>query len=52
MHPTTIKRIKDFQKGNGVENFSERVKQLISTMNDIHLYQRLPEWLACYVVYG
>ena len=52
IHPSTQRRIREFQEGNGMEDFSERVKQLISTMNDIHSYQRLPEWLACYVVYG
>lgn len=52
IHPSTLERIQEFQTGNGMEDFSERVKQLISTMNDIHSYQRLPEWLACYVVYG
>lgn len=52
IHPTTLERINDFQRGNSMKEFSEKVKQLISSMNVIHSYQRLPEWLACYVVYG
>ena len=52
IYPATLERIKEFQKGNGMEDFTERVKQFISSMNDTHSYQRLPEWLACYVVYG
>ena len=52
IQPSVLQRIHEFQEGNGMEDFPMKVKQLISSMNDVHLYQRLPEWLACYVVYG
>lgn len=49
---TTLLRINDLIKGKGMDNFSQRVKQHISAMGDINNFQRLPEWLACYIVYG
>lgn len=52
IHPSTIQRIHEFMNGKQLEDFSEKVKQMISSMNDLHEYQRLPEWLACYVIYG
>ena len=52
IHPSTKQRIEDFSKKEGMEDFSENVKQRITSLNEIQSYQRLPEWLACYVVYG
>ena len=52
IHPTTLECINEFRRGNNMGDFSERVKLLVSSMIDIHSYQRLPEWLACYVVFG
>lgn len=52
LHSTICNRIGEFMQGKGLEQFSDKVKQLISSMGDIHQFQRLPEWLACYVVYG
>lgn len=49
---STMQRIEAFTKGEGMDNFSENVKERLSSMSGIHSFQRLPEWLACYVVYG
>lgn len=48
----TRHRIELFAKDEAMDNLSESVKQKISSLTDISQYQRLPEWLACYVVYG
>lgn len=45
-------RIAGFRNGENMHNLSERVKAMIATMDDISKYKGLPEWLACYVVYG
>lgn len=45
-------RIEDFIDGKGLDNYSDNVKHKISSLNNIQDYQRLPEWLACYIVYG
>lgn len=50
--PTTDQRIKDFMQGKCQEQLSDKVWKIISSMSDIHQYQKLPEWLACYIVYG
>lgn len=50
--PETIQRIRQFMRCENLGGFSDNVKKRISTMVDISLYQRLPEWLACYIVYG
>lgn len=50
--PTTCQRIKDFMQGNCQEQLSDNVWNIISSMRDIRQYQKLPEWLACYIVYG
>jgi len=49
---TTQHRIEQFSKGESMDDLSEKVKQKIASLTDINLYQRLPEWLACYIVYG
>ena len=45
-------RIEQFTKGKGLDDFSENVKKKIFSLPTIESYQNLPEWLACYVVYG
>lgn len=52
IHPSILQRIDAFSKGEKMDDFSENVKQRLSTMSEIDFFQRLPEWLACYVVYG
>ena len=52
IHPSTLQRIDAFSKGEGMDDFSENVNQRLSSMSVIDSFQRLPEWLACYVVYG
>ena len=49
---STRKRIEQFTKGEGLDGFSDNVKQRISSFSTVENYQNLPEWLACYVVYG
>lgn len=48
----TIERIKSFMNGNNINNYSEKVWNTILKLNNIQSYQGLPEWLACYIVYG
>jgi len=52
IHPSTLQRIDAFSKGEGMDAFSENVNLRLSSMSGIDSFQRLPEWLACYVVYG
>ena len=52
IHPSTIQRIEAFSKGEGMDSLSEKVQQRLVSMSGIDSFQRLPEWLACYVVYG
>jgi len=52
IHPSTLQRIEAFSEGEGMDTFSENVKQRLNSMSEIDSFQRLPEWLACYVVYG
>lgn len=52
IHPSTIQRIEAFSKGEGIDSLSEKVQQRLASMSGIDSFQRLPEWLACYVVYG
>ena len=52
IHPSILQRIDAFSKGEKMDDFSENVKQRLSSMSEIDFFQRLPEWLACYVVYG
>lgn len=52
IHPSTLQRIEAFSEKGGMDTFSENVKQRLFSMNIIDSFQRLPEWLACYVVYG
>lgn len=52
IHPSTKQRIEDFSKGKGLDDYSENVRQKLVSINEIQNVQRLPEWLACYVVYG
>ena len=51
-HSNTRQRMDEFMQGKGLEQFSDKVRQLISSKSTIQQYQRLPEWLACYIVYG
>lgn len=48
----TQHRIEQFVKGETMDEISENVRLKIASLTDISLYQRLPEWLACYIVYG
>ena len=52
IHPATTQRIGAFSKGEGMDSLSEKVQLRLSSMSSIDSFQRLPEWLACYVVYG
>lgn len=49
---STIRRINQLAQGKGMDEFSNNIKMRICAMTDVALYQRLPEWLACYIVYG
>ncbi len=49
---STRQRIEQFLRGEGLDGFTEKVRQRISALIAIESYQNLPEWLACYVVYG
>lgn len=48
----TLSRIHRYISGEGMENFSANVKKQISTLYTLSSYKGLPEWLACYIVYG
>lgn len=50
--PSSMVRVSLFLQGKGMDDFSEKVWSLISSLTSINMYQRLPEWLACYIVYG
>lgn len=50
--PSTRARIEAFLAGNNIDNFSDRVWDRIKGMSEIESYQGVPEWLACYIVYG
>ena len=52
LHPITSQRIKEFMQGKCHDQFPDKVWKIISLMSDIQQYQKLPEWLACYIVYG
>ena len=49
---STKKRIAEFTNGENMQKLSERVQKILISKKDITQYQGLPEWLACYVVYG
>lgn len=49
---SSMQRVEQFMQGKGLDDFSERVRMRISAMTNINMYQRLPEWLSCYIVYG
>lgn len=48
----TKARIESFQQGDNIDNLTEKVWNRISGLKTIEAYQGLPEWLACYVVFG
>ena len=48
----TKQRINSYLLGNALNLFSVNVRNRISTLTDITMYKGLPEWLACYIVYG
>ena len=48
----TASRIQAFIEENNLDNFSERIWSRISSLKTVDSYQGLPEWLACYIVYG
>lgn len=48
----TRQRIELFVKGEAMDELSENIRQKLTSFSDISQYQRLPEWLACYIVYG
>lgn len=52
IHTQTLQRIQQYQQGLEMDNFSDNVRLRISSMTDTHSFQRLPEWLACYITYG
>lgn len=52
IHSSTIQRIGLFLKGKDMDAFPEKAKLLLLAMSNTDSFQRLPEWLACYVVYG
>ena len=49
---STQQRIEQFIQGEGMDDFSENVKKILSNLTSFTSFQNLPEWLACYVVYG
>lgn len=48
----TLERINNIINGQGLSAFSEKVRNRLSNMSIIQDFSGLPEWLACYVVYG
>ena len=52
IHESTSQRINKFLQGEGMDDFSDNVRNRISSMRDLQQFQKLPEWLACYIVYG
>ena len=52
MDSSTRQRIERFAKGEGMEEIPESVRLRILSLSNIQSYQNLPEWLACYIVYG
>lgn len=48
----TRQQIEQIIRGEGLDKFSENVRKKLLSLNTIENYQNLPEWLACYVVYG
>ena len=49
---STKERINQFLNGNNIDNFPEKVWKRIKSIASIYDFQGLPEWLACYVIYG
>ena len=48
----TKKRIEDILQGNVDEKIKERMIHTVYSFGELSDFQGLPEWLACYVVYG
>ena len=48
----TKKRIEDILQGNVDEKIKERMIHTAYSFGELSDFQGLPEWLACYVVYG